>query len=189
VPSGSHPSVLPWIGKGRPRSARPAMKNKPLRQPEPVMETGRDQKSPVRRCFKPRPPLRTGCAGFASGCRSSVRGSNDTVTSRSSRSHSGRLSGLLSGCPPIDTRPQARAKLGKRQISDLARLRKVFCASRRMLIEQNESGEIHIKLTRDISATAGSAVRLAALRERLDLHAGAHELRHHVKTKQEKEAL
>src|SRR5262249_17303250 len=27
------------------------------------------------------------------------------------RSHSGRLSGLLSGCPPTDTRPQARAKL------------------------------------------------------------------------------
>src|SRR4029079_13628533 len=28
------------------------------------------------------------------------------------RSRSGRLSGLLSGCPPTDTRPQARAKLG-----------------------------------------------------------------------------
>jgi hypothetical protein len=28
------------------------------------------QKSPFRRCFKPRPPLRAGCAGFASGCRS-----------------------------------------------------------------------------------------------------------------------
>jgi hypothetical protein len=29
-----------------------------------------------------------------------------------------RLSGLLSGCPPIDTRPQARAKLGEREISE-----------------------------------------------------------------------
>src|SRR5262249_23923368 len=28
------------------------------------------------------------------------------------QSCSGRLSGLLSGCPPTDTRPQARAKLG-----------------------------------------------------------------------------
>ena len=28
-------------------------------------------KSPLRRCFKPRPARRAGCAGFASGCRSS----------------------------------------------------------------------------------------------------------------------
>src|SRR5258707_4134139 len=28
------------------------------------------------------------------------------------RSRSGRLSGLLSGCPPTDTRPQARTKKG-----------------------------------------------------------------------------
>ena len=33
---------------------------------------GAYQKSPFRRCFKPRPPLSAGCAGFASGCRSSV---------------------------------------------------------------------------------------------------------------------
>src|SRR5579863_940005 len=33
------------------------------------------------------------------------------------RSRSGRLSGLLSGCPPTDTRPQARAKLGEGAIS------------------------------------------------------------------------
>jgi hypothetical protein len=33
------------------------------------------------------------------------------------RSCSGRLSGLLSGCPPTDTRPQARAKLGEGAIS------------------------------------------------------------------------
>src|SRR5262245_35218161 len=32
-------------------------------------KAGRDQRSPLRRCFKPRPPLRAGCAGFASGCR------------------------------------------------------------------------------------------------------------------------
>src|SRR5215831_15362506 len=35
--------------------------------------TGRDQKSPLRRCFKPRPSWRTRYAGFASGCQSSVR--------------------------------------------------------------------------------------------------------------------
>jgi len=36
---------------------------------------------------------------------------------RSLRSRSGRLSGLLSGCPPTDTRPQARAKLGNCALS------------------------------------------------------------------------
>ena len=121
----TRPCCLP-IGLGSPRSARPAMMNKPLRRPEPVVETGRDQKSPLRRCFKPRPPLRTGYAGFASGCRSSVRSSNNPATLRSSRSRSGRLSGLLSGCPPTDTRPQARAKLGKAQLSDPIGLRKFF---------------------------------------------------------------
>src|SRR5690606_7693543 len=30
----------------------------------------KDQRSPLRRCFKPRPLLRAECAGFASGCRS-----------------------------------------------------------------------------------------------------------------------
>src|SRR5207253_4571253 len=44
----------------------------------PAVEAGRDQGSPVRRCFKPRPPLSAGCAGFASGCRSSgFRSSGD----------------------------------------------------------------------------------------------------------------
>ena len=37
-----------------------------------------------------------------------------------------RLSGLLSGCPPTDTRPQARAKLGKAQIRTLAPSDKYF---------------------------------------------------------------
>ena len=51
------------------RSARPARMDKPLRcRP---LEGRRDQRSPLRRCFKPRPPLSAGCAGFASGCRSS----------------------------------------------------------------------------------------------------------------------
>src|SRR6516225_6108766 len=40
-----------------------------------------------------------------------VRSSNNRSISPL-RSHSGRLSGLLSGCPPTNTRPQARAKLG-----------------------------------------------------------------------------
>jgi hypothetical protein len=36
------------------------------------------QKSPLRRCFKPRRPLRTDIAGFASGCRSRRRPVKDT---------------------------------------------------------------------------------------------------------------
>ena len=60
-------AALDW--SGRTRSARPARMDKPLRcRP---LEGRRDQRSPLRRCFKPRPPLRAGCAGFASGCRSS----------------------------------------------------------------------------------------------------------------------
>src|ERR1700761_8176973 len=35
-----------------------------------LVDSQRDQKSPLRRCFKPRPPLSAGCARFASGCRS-----------------------------------------------------------------------------------------------------------------------
>ncbi len=110
----SHPNdALDW--SGRSRSARLARVNKPLRcRP---LEGRRDQKSPLRRCFKPRPPLRAGCAGFASGCQSSVRSCDRydrrVCDPRSWRSCSGRLSGLLSGCPPTDTRPQARAKLGE----------------------------------------------------------------------------
>ena len=49
-------------------SARPARMDKPLRcRP---LEGRRDHRSPLRRCFKPRPPLSAGCAGFASGCQS-----------------------------------------------------------------------------------------------------------------------
>ena len=116
-------AALAWSGKTR--SARPARMDKPLRcRP---LEGRRDQRSPLRRCFKPRPPLSAGCAGFASGCRLS-----GSELKRSRISHeklgvcSGRLSGLLSGCPPTDTRPQARAKLGGRDISALATRCKSF---------------------------------------------------------------
>src|SRR5205085_4414359 len=40
-----------------------------------------------------------------------------------------RLSGLLSGCPPTDTRPQARAKLGNSEIGHLFRARKTSVAA------------------------------------------------------------
>ena len=61
--------------EGRPRSALPAKMDKPLRTSG--IRAGY-QKSPIRRCFKPRPPLSAGCAGFASGCRSHEQGSELT---------------------------------------------------------------------------------------------------------------
>jgi hypothetical protein len=120
-------AALAW--RGMTRSARPARMDKPLRcRP---LEGRRDQRSPLRRCFKPRPPLSAGCAGFASGCRlsgSELRQPTLSPFGFESRPHSGRLSGLLSGCPPTDTRPQARAKLGGRDISALAQRCKSFFA-------------------------------------------------------------
>ena len=94
------------------------------------------QKSPFRRCFKPRPPLSAGCAGFASGCRLSGSELKRPMLSPLGleslgfefRPNSGRLSGLLSGCPPTGTRPQARAKLGNRELSALHNRCKSFFA-------------------------------------------------------------
>ena len=56
--------------KGKPRSALLAKKDKPFQSVRHSRR--RYQKSPLRRCFKPRPPLSAGCAGFASGCRSDL---------------------------------------------------------------------------------------------------------------------
>src|SRR5215212_4610010 len=54
----------------------------------------------------------------------------------------GRLSGLLSGCPPTGTRPQARAKLGKAEIRSLAPLRKWFSQGfRRFLTAEIQPGD------------------------------------------------
>ena len=133
------PTVLPWFGWGDPVRTPGNDEQASSVARACGWKAGRDQKSPLRRCFKPRPPWRTRCAGFASGCQSSVRSckrpqSLCLETSRrfdscpfdtpSWRSHSGRLSGLLSGCPPTDTRPQARANLGNMQISGFSPARK-----------------------------------------------------------------
>ena len=98
-------AAVDW--KGVP-SARLARMDKPLRILRLWRAEG-DQKSPLRRCFKSRRSGRPRYAGFASGCRLIIGYVEKTDTS-------GRLSGLLSGCPPTDTRPQARAKLGNAQI-------------------------------------------------------------------------
>ena len=128
------PTVLPWFGWGDPVRTPGNDEQASSVARAGGWNAGRDQKSPLRRCFKPRPPWRTRCAGFASGCQSSVRsckrpqslcrGTSRPFNTPSWRSHSGRLSGLLSGCPPTDTRPQARANLGNVEISGFVRARK-----------------------------------------------------------------
>jgi hypothetical protein len=64
-----HPTMLPWIGWGFP--VRTPGNDK---QASSVLTCGGPTrpKKPVRRCFKSRPPLRAGYAGFASGCRLGV---------------------------------------------------------------------------------------------------------------------
>ena len=74
----------------------------------------RDQKSPVRRCFKSRSPL-GGVRRFASGCQP----------------FQGRLTGLLSRSPPADTRPQARAYWARIKMGESRGIASGFFASRR----------------------------------------------------------
>jgi len=57
-------TAVDW--KGVPRRTAGKM-DKPLRV-LCLWRAERDQKSPLRRCFKSRPSGRTRCAGFASGC-------------------------------------------------------------------------------------------------------------------------
>src|ERR1700680_2972446 len=64
--------MLPWIGWGDPVRTAGNEEQASSVARAGGWRTGRDQKSPLRRCFKPRPSWRTRCAGFASGCRSSV---------------------------------------------------------------------------------------------------------------------
>src|SRR6516225_2465949 len=58
-----------------------------------------------------------------------------------SRPHSGRLSGLLSGCPPTGTRPQARAKLGNRELIALnSRCKSFFALARNFFSRARRNG-------------------------------------------------
>ena len=86
-----------------------------------LWRAGRDQKSPVRRCFKSRPPL-GGVRRFASGCRSSQ----------------GRLTGLLSRSPPTDTRPQARAYWARSLFERIAPRRKGFLRVRLTILSEGD---------------------------------------------------
>src|SRR5262249_60150239 len=66
--AGFSPEMLPWIGAGELPFRTAGKMDKPLRCGP--LEGQRDKKSPLRRCFEPRPPFSTRYAGFASGCRS-----------------------------------------------------------------------------------------------------------------------
>src|SRR5579871_5389784 len=159
-----NPAMLPWFGLGMsPIRTRGNDEQASSVARAGGWRTGRDQKSPLRRCFKPRPPWRTRYAGFASGCQSSVRSSNDPMTLRSSRSRSGRLSGLLSGCPPTDTRPQARAKLGNFEISDFKNSRKLFAPPEPLQTQKNfrsRSDAFECRLTAHHLAVVNGSTRI-----------------------------
>src|ERR1700729_3455784 len=64
---GVSTEMLPWIGAGD-----PVPHGRQDGQASSVLAYGQPTRprSPLRRCFKPRPPLSAGGAGFASGCRS-----------------------------------------------------------------------------------------------------------------------
>jgi hypothetical protein len=121
------------------------------------LEGRRDQRSPLRRCFKPRPPLSAGCAGFASGCRLSGSELKRPMISPlgleslgfDPRPHSGRLSGLLSGCPPTGTRPQARAKLGNRELISMHhRCKSFFALAQNFLVAGSRNGYAAVAIAR-----------------------------------------
>ena len=129
------PDCAALVRKGRAPSARPAKKDKPLRC-HPAFAPALPKKS-FRRCFKPRRPLRAGFAGFASGCRSREQGRSLFLR---------RLSGLLSGCPPTDTRPQARAKVSVRKIIQSSAWRKQFRRrDRRGVASKNAGAEVNAR--------------------------------------------
>jgi hypothetical protein len=119
----------------------PGKIDKPLRQAGLWRADG-DQKSPVRRCFKSRPPL-GGVRRFASGCRS----------------FSGRLTGLLSRSPPTDTRPQARAYWARREMGRIIRNCKWFFAAAIGFAASRKRHVWRFRDTPDAAARPGRANR------------------------------
>jgi hypothetical protein len=67
-----NPTMLPWIGKGEAPDRTPGNDKQASSVTRAVFGERQRPKKPVRRCFKPRPSLRTRYAGFASGCRLGV---------------------------------------------------------------------------------------------------------------------
>jgi hypothetical protein len=83
VPAASRPSerrcdiwfpdyrtLMSLLGLGRAPHRTAGKSSASLVLPTPNIGIGRDQKSPLRRCFKSRPSRRAGFAGFVSGYRS-----------------------------------------------------------------------------------------------------------------------
>jgi len=73
----SDQTVLPWIGWEFSRPHTWQWRTSLFSSPRRRWTAGRDQKSPLRRCFKSRPPLRAGCAGSppaaSHGCKEQSR--------------------------------------------------------------------------------------------------------------------
>jgi hypothetical protein len=98
------------VWKGKPHR-KPGKMDKPLQLPD--LEPGRDRKSPLRRCFELRHPLR---AGPPVRLRLLVRSLG--VEQLLATLDDWRFSGLLSGDPPTSTQPQARANMGRAVYKD-----------------------------------------------------------------------
>src|SRR5437764_4345513 len=90
----------------------------------PGVESGRDQRSPLRRCFKPRPLRRAECAGFASSCRSDVLKS----------SHS--PGGWPASCPAT-----YRSTHGHRHVRNWARIEIIYLTRESTLLIVQEARE------------------------------------------------
>ncbi len=110
----------PSFGRGSP-DRTPGKMDKPLQLPD--LEPGRDRKSPLRRCFELRHPLR---AGPPVRLRLLVRslGVGGVLLTLDDW----RFSGLLSGDPPTSTQPQARANMGRAVYRDIRQAMQVRLA-------------------------------------------------------------
>jgi hypothetical protein len=149
----SLPSGMPWMRTGTPDPHARQRRTSLFGSRAGLWRTGRDQKSPLRRCFEPRAPRRAGSASFASDCQSTGSGS---------RCLPRRQSGLLSGCPPTDTRPQARASLARLQISSRAsRFKRFVKRSRRAALKpRGGRARAHVDVTQKRNtATATTQVQ------------------------------
>jgi len=107
-------AAVDWRGDP---SAHLAMKDKPLRYRASWWKAAETKKARSVVALSRVPPLSAGCAGSPPaadhGCKE-VRGLFDaSLRETLGFSFPWRLSGLLSGYLPTDTRPQARAKLGQ----------------------------------------------------------------------------
>jgi hypothetical protein len=103
----SHPSAaMVWIGNARSAPRQEGQASSDIRHWRRHF-----QKSPIRRCFKPRTPLSAGIAGFASGCRSHEQESEITF-----------LGGCPASCPDAHRSTHGHRHVRKRALNAIIQL-------------------------------------------------------------------